>query len=94
MKHVSQEWKKRLETKYNVQISLNDLNRTKTLVIDNCPSGAFNIIETEIIDELYKKKMKLFVTRVIPGFKKIIQNVSFKHDIEKIEGLFTFRKFF
>jgi len=86
LKHVSQEWKKRLQTKYNVQTSLNDLNGTKTLEIDSCTSGVFDIIETEIIDELYKKKIKLFATRVIPGFRNIVENDSFKHDIEKIEG--------
>jgi hypothetical protein len=91
---VSHEWKKRLETKYNVQISLNELNGTKTLVIDNCARGVYEILETEIVDELFKKKMKIFVTKAIPGFGSIIESAYFKHEIEQIEGFFSPLKLF
>jgi len=89
LKHVNLDFKKQLETKYGVCISLVDKAYKKSfnIVIMNCPSNLLPIIDKEIKDECAKKIVKSHSSQYFPGLGYVVtKKNAFKNELLKISS--------
>jgi hypothetical protein len=91
LKHVNADFKKQLETKYQIGVNLIENVNTKAfnIVLVNCPNNLQTIIEKEIKDECLKKCVKDCTTQYLPGFGHVVtKKDTFKQELVKISSMF------
>ena len=90
LKHVNANFKKQLETKYQISVNLENVNaKTFNAILVNCPNNLQSIIEKEIKDECLKKCVKDCTTQYLPGFGHVVtKKDNFKQELVKISSMF------
>ena len=92
LKHVNADFKKQLETKYQISVNLENVNaKTFNVILINCPNNLQALIEKEIKDECLKKCVKVCTTQYLPGFEHVVtKKDAFKQELVKISSMFFF----
>ena len=92
LKHVNADFKKQLETKYQISVNLvenvNANAKTFNIVLSNCPNNLQTLIEKEIKEECLKKCVKVCTTQYLPGFEHVVtKKDAFKQELVKISSI-------
>lgn len=83
LNYINTDFKKQLETKYEVNINFKENN----VILTNCSDYLLPLIQKEIKDECLKKFVKSFSTQYFPGLKYVIMKDAFKQELKNIKGI-------